>query len=247
MNNLFSIPKMKLVVISASVLVVLSIIIVVVSCLNIEKEEDNAIDVMGTPQDVTEETVTEAEEPTESETEPPLPEDENGLAFERNGNSCTIIGIGTCKETKLDIPEKSPDGLTVTAIATGAFEGCEKIREISIPSTVKSIGTGAFVGCSSLSSFSVSPNNTEYCSVGSVLFSKDKTVLVCYPARRVGVNYLLSTNVTEISPYAFDGVVLLSKLLYRGTISQYQKIDIGTGNSIFIKMPIEFNYNAQKP
>ena len=80
-----------------------------------------------------------------------------------------------------------------------------------------------------------------------MLFSKDKTELICYPARRVGNSYLLSTNVTDIAPYAFDGVALLSKLLYRGSITQFQKINIGTGNSVFDTLPMEFNYNAQKP
>ena len=134
----------------------------------------------------------------------------------------------------------------MVAISTGAFENCNAIVSIHIPSSVRDIGTGAFVGCKSLASFTVDSTNTEYCSVGSVLFSKDKTELVCYPAKRVGQNYLLSTNVTRIAPYAFDSVSSLSKLLYRGSISQFQGITIGTGNNIFTKMPIEFNYNALK-
>ena len=252
MNKLFHIPKMKIVVISAAVVVLLAIVTVTVVCLNIETldaDKDGVTDVMA---DVTlDESTDSASESTEalvSETETErIPYDEEGLLYQNNGNgTCTIVGLGTCIKTDIEIPALSPEGLRVVAISTGAFENCSKIESIYIPSGVRDIGTGAFVGCRSLESFSVEGTNTEYCSVGSVLFSKDKTELICYPAARVGSSYLLSTNVTRLAPYAFDGVSVLSKLLYRGTITQFQEINIGTGNSIFTRMPIEFNYNAAK-
>ena len=248
MNKLFDIPKMKIVVISAAVIVTLSVITVTVACLKAnetKKDDDDTVNAMVSA-DESETEPPETTEPVETETEK-IPDDEEGLLYQNNGNgTCTIVGIGTCTKTELSLPEKSPEGLRVVAISTGAFENCSKIVSIHIPASVRDIGTGAFVGCKSLSSFTVDTTNTEYCSVGSVLFSKDKTELVCYPAKRVGQNYLLSTNVTRISPYAFDSVSTLEKLLYRGTISQYQNITIGTGNTIFTKMPIEFNYNALK-
>ena len=254
MNKLFHIPKMKMVVVSAAVIVLLAIITVTVVCHNVEQNDNteeggDITDVMADPQDSeTEDLSVQQTEPvtTEPETER-IPYDEEGLLYQNNGNgTCTIIGIGTCIETEIEIPEKSPDDLKVVAISTGAFENCSKIVSIHIPYTVKTIGTGAFVGCTSLSSFSVDSTNTEFCSVGSVLFSKDKTELICYPAKRVGSSYLLSTNVTKLAPYAFDSVSTLSKLLYRGSIDQFQKIQIGIGNNVFNKMPIEFNYNAAK-
>lgn len=254
MNKLFHIPKMKIVVVSAAAIVLLAIITVTVVCLNVEQNDNvedggDITDVMADPQESEpEESLTQESEATGSAvvTEG-IPYDEKGLLYQNNGNgTCSIVGIGTCTKVNVEIPEKSPDGLKVVAISTGAFENCKKIELISIPSTVKTIGTGAFVGCVSLSSFSVDSTNTEFCSVGSVLFSKDKTELICYPAKRVGASYLLSTNVTKLSPYAFDSVSTLSKLLYRGTIDQFQKIQIGIGNNVFNKMPIEFNYNAAK-
>ena len=241
---------MKIVVISASVVVLLAIVTVAVVCMNIETLENGndseTVDVMATLDvDMTGEPVTsESEIATETEK---IPYDEEGLLYQDNGNgTCTIVGIGTCIKTDLEIPEQSPTGLRVCAISTGAFENCRKIESIFIPAGVRDIGTGAFVGCTSLSSFSVDSTNTEYCSVGSVLFSKDKTELICYPASRVGASYLLSTNVTKLAPYAFDSVSTLTKLLYRGTISQFQNITVGSGNGIFTRMPIEFNYNAAK-
>ena len=247
MNKLFNIPKMKIVVISATVIVILAIVTVAVVCLNIEnvQGEEEVTDAMVEVEDS--DTVESTDtEPPETETET-IPIDEAGLLYQNNGNgTCTVVGIGTCIEREIELPEKNPEVLKVVAISTGAFENCSNVESIFIPDTIRDIGTGAFVGCRNLSSFSVATTNTEYCSVGNVLFSKDKTELICYPAERVGASYLLSTNVTRIAPYAFDSVSTLSKLLYRGTISQFQNIEIGTGNSVFTRMPIEFNYNAAK-
>ncbi len=253
----FTVPKKKIVIISASTVLVLAIITVTVACLNMggRSRDDNAIDVLGDP-DISVETESpgntqtpESSTPTTAESPVvTLPKDESGFVYNDTGNgTCMLVAIGSCEKTDLKIPSKNPKGLTVTAIATGAFEGCSKIKSISIPSTVTKIGTGAFVGCSSLSCFYVDSTNTEYCVVGNVLFSKDKTEMICYPAKRVGANYLLSTNVTKIAAYAFDGVTSLQKLLYSGSINQYLGIEVGTGNSVFTNMPIEFNYNGQKP
>ena len=254
MNNL-NIPKKRIVIVSASTVLIISIITVTVACLNMGKKpkDDGAVDVLANVSDtsasdtVSTTTPSRTTDKPETTTAATVPTDERGMIYQKlGGGECMVIAIGTCKEDEIEIPQKSPDGLTVTAIATGAFEGCDNIKSIRIPSTVKSIGTGAFAGCRSLSCFYVDSTNTEFCVVGNVLFSKDKTELICYPAMRVGNSYLLSTNVTKISAYAFDSVSTLKKLLYRGTINQYLDITVGTGNSVFLNMPIEFNYNAQK-
>ncbi len=257
MNNLFSIPKMKIIVISASIVIVLAVVLLVVACLNVENDDtelpqdsdEDVVDVLATVPDSSEsEPESESERVSEKETEKEeLPYDETGLYFEKTSETtCTVAGIGSCTKTVIEIPEKSPEGLRVTAIATGAFEDCHRLVQIGIPSSVKIIGTGAFVGCNSLAAFVVDSTNTAYCAVGSVLFSKDKTMLIAYPAKRVGTTYLLSTNVTQIAPYAFDGVSVLEKLLYYGSISRFQEIEVGVGNSRFTQMPIEFNYKAEK-
>ena len=270
MNKLMNIPKKKIVIIAAVMAVLITIMTICVISLNLKtgtegKEPDTnvmlnvdeseeithteALEETTEPETETEsETEAVSERETEAETEAVTQKihyDEMGLLFQDNGNgTCTIVGIGTCLKNDIELPEVNPEGLRVVAISTGAFENCNRIERITIPASIKDIGTGAFVGCTSLTSFSVVSTNTEYCSLGSILFSKDKTELVCYPARRSGSTYLLNTNVTRIAPYAFDAVSNLTKLIYRGSISQFQAIDIGIGNNNFTKMPIEFNSNA---
>lgn len=171
----------------------------------------------------------------------------NGLKYVSNGDgTCYIAGIGSSKETELKIPAYSPSGDAVTKLADGAFANCTELLTVTVPATVKSIGTGVFRGCSSLVAVNTDTENTVYCSVGGVLFSKDKTVLVCFPMNRPGANYLLSTNVKAVAAYAFEGAVNLKGILYEGGISDYQKIDFLMGNGILDEISITLNYVSMK-
>ncbi len=94
------------------------------------------------------------------------PKESVGLAYKLNedGETCTIMGLGTCTETDIVIPQKI-DGYKVTAIGDLAFvknnnfdasgfgsfelEG-ENITSITIPSGITRIGFAAFAGCKNL-------------------------------------------------------------------------------------------------
>lgn len=171
----------------------------------------------------------------------------NGLAYVSKGDgTCSIKGIGSCLETELKIPAYSPSGDMVTKIEDSAFANCANILTVTIPATVKSIGTGAFRGCAELVAINVDTENTVYSSVGGVLLSKDKTVLVCFPMNRPGASYLLSTDIKAVAAYAFEGAINLRSLLYEGSISNYQKIDFLMGNGILDNISITCNYVAAK-
>lgn len=171
----------------------------------------------------------------------------NGLAYVSRGDgTCSIKGIGSCLETELKIPAYSPSGDVVTKIEDSAFANCTSILTVTIPATVKSIGTGVFRGCANLVAINVDTENTVYASVGGVLLSKDKSVLVCFPMNRPGANYLLSTDIKAVAAYAFEGAINLRNLLYEGSISNYQKIDFLMGNGILDEIAITCNYVAAK-
>ncbi len=250
MEKFFEKPKMKIIVISAASVLLLTVIIVTVACLNVAKKNDNSgddfddDDVIGAFAESTENTDDKTDKNPDNNKNKDTDEE---LIFESNGDgTCSVVGLGNFEGSELTIPAESPDGDTVIAISDGAFEGCDTLQTISIPATVKSIGTGAFVECSSLVSFSVSSSNTKYCAVSGVLFSKDKTTLVCYPSKRVGKSYLLSTNVRTISAYAFDGVEHLKTVLYEGSTSKFYSIDVGTGNQDFDSLSVTCNYVPAK-
>ena len=101
---------------------------------------------------------------------------------------------------------------SVTSISGHAFDGCTGLTSVTIPDSVTSIGSFAFYGCSSLLNIDVSEYNKNYTSQDGVLFNKNKTVLVCYPAGKSGDCYTIPDSVTSICSYAFSGCSSLASI-----------------------------------
>ena len=169
------------------------------------------------------------------------------LEFQSLGDGCCIVvSIGGFSATELEIPEKSPAGETVIGIGSGAFEGCDELISVSIPYTVTTMGEGVFKGCSALVMISVDSGNSKFTSSGGILFTKNKTQLICYPANRTGSSYLLNPNVKIIASHAFYGIRNLSKINYEGDAAEFADIKIGDGNKTFSALPLTCNYNPAK-
>jgi hypothetical protein len=92
---------------------------------------------------------------------------------------------------------------SVTSIGDEAFSWCTGLTSISIPTGVTSIGGGAFGNCLRLASLDVENGNTTYTSQNEVLYTKDFTALVQYPAGKQGANYSIPAGVTSIGGFAF--------------------------------------------
>ena len=119
-----------------------------------------------------------------------------------DGNAVTSIGdyafIRCTRLESITIPDR------VTSIGVGAFYGCTKLTSITIPDRVTYIGTNAFYGCSGLTSITVDSSNSSYCSESGVLFNKNKTTLICYPAGKTDSSYTIPDEVTSIGYTAFE-------------------------------------------
>ena len=114
-----------------------------------------------------------------------------GLAFTSNGDgTCYVSGIGTCTDTDIVIPTKSPAGDTVTSIGSYAFENCSRLTSVTIPDSVTSIGAYAFYKCSRLTSVTIPDSVT---SIGSSAFENCSRL----------TSVTISNGVTSIGDYAF--------------------------------------------
>ena len=94
-----------------------------------------------------------------------------GLSYtvSSDGKTCTVTGIGSCADTELIIPSRTPEGHFVTSIGDSAFSDCVWLASITIPSSVTSIGRDAFIGCSGLESITVAPDNKVFSDAGNCL------------------------------------------------------------------------------
>lgn len=118
-------------------------------------------------------------------------------------NSVTSIGnraFDNCLNLKsITIPD------SVTSIGTGAFWNCISLENITIPESVTSIGIYAFHCYRSLANITVDLNNKNYSSDEyGVLFNKDKTELIQYPAGNTRTSYTVPDSVTSVGSSAFE-------------------------------------------
>ncbi len=115
------------------------------------------------------------------------------LAF----NGCTSM-------TKIELHEG------IKKIGKSAFKNCRSLHEVSLPASVTSISNAPFRGCESLKSIKVAGKNKHYKSEPNkregndhVLFNKNKSVIIAYPASSREVQYDIPDSVTVISDWAF--------------------------------------------
>lgn len=100
-----------------------------------------------------------------------------------------------------------PEGLT--EIGKNAFACCWSLKTIAIPDSVEKIGKGAFLKCNGVTAFTVGGNNPNFTSENGVLFNRDKTVLIQYPAAKAESSYTVPDGVTTISESAFQNSTAL--------------------------------------
>ena len=105
------------------------------------------------------------------------------------------------------------NGLPVTGIAASAFANSTSLTSVSIPASVTSIGAGAFIGCTSLTTITVDPSNANFSSAVGVLFNKNQTTLIQYPAGSAATSYTIPNGVpTTIGASAFSGSTSLTSV-----------------------------------
>ena len=109
-----------------------------------------------------------------------------------------------------------PDSLST--IGARAFTGCDMLTTVTVPKGISFIAGPPFQGCSSLREILVAERNPAYCSVDGVLFSKDRTLLVQYPAARQGA-YVIPETVTALGDSAFFECSGLTSLTIPGSVT----------------------------
>ena len=132
-----------------------------------------------------------------------------------------LVFSGCSNLKKIELPE----GLK--KIGKASFKNCESITTVEIPSSVIHLSTDLFRGCKGLKSIVVNPKNRFYKSEpnkrdGSdhVLFNKNKSMIIAYPAASREVQYDIPDSVTTISDWTFSECSKLNRISIPDSVNE---------------------------
>ena len=120
---------------------------------------------------------------------------------------------------------------SVTSIGNGAFDGCEGLTSVTIPSNVTSIGGSAFSNCSSLTSITIPSSVT---SIGSSAFSRCSGL----------TSVTIPSSVTAIGSWTFNGCTGLTSITIPSSVTSISQnafwscsglssINVDKGNAVY--------------
>ena len=140
----------------------------------------------------------------------------DGMKYKlRKAMSRAMLVDGSSQKGEVRIPsELNYEGkdYSVTSIGKSAFTENMNLTKVFIPQTIMNMDlsndvgfySNPFYGCTALQSIEVEEGNPAVCSVDGVLFNKEKTKLLSYPAGATQTSYTVPESVTWIEPLAFS-------------------------------------------
>ena len=111
---------------------------------------------------------------------------------------------------------------SVTYIGGYAFAECYSLKYVDIHANVTGIGTSPFCNCRSLENINIDEANKWYTTVDGVLYDKDKTELINYPAGKKDSSYVIPEGIRTIREQAFYGCLNLCELTIPDSVTEIE-------------------------
>ncbi len=123
----------------------------------------------------------------------------------------SIDAFSRCSSLKkIEIPA------SVQRIYKGAFYGCKKLKKIKFSKNVVEISSDAFMGCYALKKYEIDKKNKKYSVKKGILYNKDKTKLISYPAGKRAKVFQCDSSVKKIGDGAFSYNKFIRKVVLNG-------------------------------
>lgn len=106
---------------------------------------------------------------------------------------------------------------SVTRIGGWAFTHCSNLTSVTIPKSVTDIGSGIFASCANLEVINVHSDNPAYCSMDSILYSKDMTTIISCPGKKKSLT--IPETVTTIGSMAIEGCSNLTSVTIPNSVT----------------------------
>ena len=142
------------------------------------------------------------------------------IAIPNGITTISQLAFAGCSNLKsVNIPD------SVTAIGERAFSDCTSLPSISIPDSVTTffinndgwiaddISHSPFSNCTSMTEIRVDANNPAYMAVDGILYNKERTILISYPAGKSESTFTVPGSVSDISWRAFSGASNLTQVV----------------------------------
>ena len=108
---------------------------------------------------------------------------------------------------------------SVERIDVGAFDRCSALERILIPDGTSFLDSSAFRGCRSLRAIEVSENHPVYSSERGLLYTRDRSTLVCTPGRFGETVCVLPSGLKMLSDWTFGEVRGLHTIVLPSTVT----------------------------
>ena len=108
----------------------------------------------------------------------------------------------------------------VTSLNDNVFYNCWSLKKVNISKNLTSIDNGALYCCVSLTDFVVDANNPSYSSENGVLYNKNKTELIKYPAGKQQTSFVVPSTVKTIQAWAFSFSRFLNSVFIPNSVTK---------------------------
>lgn len=94
------------------------------------------------------------------------------------------------------------------------------VRSLALPASLEYLKDCALTLNQKLETVTVAPGSQDFCAVDNVLFTKDKSDLILYPAKKTGESYVLPDTVKKVGTNAFTYNAQLKRVTIPASVKQ---------------------------